>query len=178
MALKPTIYKFRISLADMDRHHYDNLSLIVAQHPSETTQRMMARIVAFCIHAQDGLELTKGLSETAEPDIWVKQPNDDISLWIEIGEPDAERIKKATRLASNVIVYSFNTKSDVWWQQSATKFKQLNAKFYRFDWQHICQLTELIERTMDMTVTIADQSAFIATNLGECEVPWDELQAG
>ncbi|GAB2694699.1 YaeQ family protein [Aliiglaciecola sp. 3_MG-2023] len=178
MALKPTIYKFRISLADMDRHHYDNLNLIVAQHPSETTQRMMARIVAFCINARQGLELTKGLSETAEPDIWIKEANDDISLWIEIGEPDVERIKKATRLATNVIVYSFNTKSDVWWQQSAAKFKQLNAKFYRFDWQHICQLSELIERTMDMTVTISDQSAFIASNLGECEVPWDELQGG
>ncbi|MFA3790101.1 YaeQ family protein [Aliiglaciecola sp. SL4] len=175
MALKPTIYKFRISLADMDRHHYDNLNLIVAQHPSETTQRMMARIVAFCINAQDRLELTKGLSETAEPDIWLKEANDDISLWIEIGEPEVERIKKAARLASEVLVYSFNTKSDVWWQQSAAKFKQLNAKFYRFHWQHICQLSELIERTMDMTVTISDQSAFIATNLGECEVPWDEL---
>lgn len=177
MALKPTIYKFRISLSNMDRHHYDNLNLIVAKHPSETEQRMMARILAFCIEAQEGLALTKGLSEIDEPDIWLKQPNDEIELWIEIGEPDVERVKKATRLASNVKVYSFNTKSEVWWQQSESKFKQLNAHFYRFNWQHICILTELIERTMDMSVTISDQSAYIATSLGECEIPWDELQS-
>ncbi|GAA0852943.1 YaeQ family protein [Aliiglaciecola litoralis] len=176
MALKPTIYKFRIALSDMDRDYYDSLNLTVAQHPSETLERMMARILAYCLNAQLDLALTKGLSTADEPDIWVRTPDEQTSLWIEIGEPDPERIKKATRLADEVKVYSFNTKSSVWYQQAKSKLEQLNVQVYQFDWSHITDLASLVDRTMDLSVTIADQSAYIATAKGECQIPWEELQ--
>lgn len=177
MAIKPTIYKFRISLSDLDREHYDTISLTVAQHPSETVERMMSRVLVFCLNAQESLTLTKGLSEIEEPDIWVQTLDDNIALWIEIGEPDFERVKKATRLAQDVKVYSFNSKSNVWWSQAKAKFSQLNAGFYQFEWSDIQALATLIERSMDLSITVTDQSAYIAAAKGECEVPWIQLQS-
>ena len=175
MAIKPTIFKFRISLSDLSRDYYDTLNLTIAQHPSETTERMMTRVLAYCINAQEFLTFTKGLSNVDEPDIWARTLDEQISLWIDIGEPAFDRIKKACRQAQAVKVYSFNTKSDVWWDQDASKFNQLAASYYRFEWSDILTLAQLVERTMDFSVTITDDSAYIATNLGECEVPWIQL---
>lgn len=116
MAIKPTIYKFRISLSDLNRHYYDTLNLTVALHPSETIERMMVRVLAYCINAQEQLTFTKGLSEVDEPDLWVRSYDDKTKLWIDIGEPSVERIKKSCRLAEKVKIYCFNSKADVWWQ--------------------------------------------------------------
>ena len=175
MAIKPTIFKFRISLSDLNRNHYTTLNLTVAQHPSENTERMMVRVLTYCINAQEFLTFSKGLSNVEEPDIWAKTLDEQISLWIDIGEPTVDRIKKAGHIAHEVKVYSFNTKSDVWWDQDANKFNQLNAEFFRFEWADILTLAKLVERTMDFSVTITGNSAYIATQLGECEIPWQEL---
>jgi len=94
MALKPTIYKLKITLADTDRDYYDTLTLTVAQHPSETLERMMARVLAFCLNAQEYLVFTKGLCAVEEPDIWARTLDDRLSLWIDVGEPTVDRIKK------------------------------------------------------------------------------------
>ncbi|MCW8935519.1 MAG: YaeQ family protein [Gammaproteobacteria bacterium] len=175
MAIKPTIFKFRISLTDLSRDYYDTLTLTIAQHPSETTERMMVRVLAYCINAEELLTFSKGLSNVEEPDIWARTLDEQISLWIDIGEPTVDRVKKSSRHAQTVKVYSFNTKSDVWWNQDASKFNQLDAEFYRFEWQDILKLAEFVERTMDFSITITDNSAYIATSLGECEVPWVQL---
>lgn len=176
MALKPTIYKFRISLSDLNRDYYDTLNLTLAQHPSETIERMMARILAYCINAQEDLTFTKGLSEIDEPDIWVRTLDDQTDLWIEVGEPAVDRMKKATRLAKNVKIYSFNSKSDVWWEQSKGKINQLKASVFKFYWEEIQVLAALVQRTMDMSVSITGDSAYIATESGECEMAWVILQ--
>ena len=176
MALKPKICKLKISLSDLNRDYYDALNLTVAQHPSETTERMMVRVLAFCINAQDQLEFTKGLSAVDEPDIWVRSLDDQLMLWIDVGEPSYDRVKKAARLTQVVKVYSFNSKSDVWWDQGRKKFETLKASFYRFQWENIQSLAALHQRTMDISVTITGDSAYIATELGECEVPWEPLQ--
>lgn len=176
MAIKPTIYKLRIALSDLERNYSDTLSLTVALHPSETPARMMARIVAFCLNAQDGLVFTKGLSEVDEPDIWVRALDDSISLWIDVGEPAPDRIKKAGRRAEKVKVYSFNSKSNVWWEQGKSKFDLHDAEFYRFDHQKIEELAGLLTRTMDMSVTITGESAYVATTEGECELFWQTLK--
>ena len=176
MALKPTIYKFKIALTDLNRNHYDTLNLTIARHPSETLERMMTRILVFCINAQENLTFTKGLSTAEEPDIWAHTLDNQISLWIDVGEPAVDRIKKAKGLASNVQVYSFNSKSDVWWHQEQKKFGALNISVFQFPWKNIQALVSLVQRTMDISVTITDDSAYIATELGECEVPWIPLQ--
>lgn len=176
MAIKPTIYKARISLSDLERGYYDSLNLTIAQHPSETAERMMVRILAYCLNAQEGIELTKGLEDAEEPAIWVRTMDEQTTLWVDLGEPTPERVKKATHRAKQVRVYSFNSKSDVWWSQNQNKFKQLNASFYRFPWEEIEALAALVNRTMDLSVTITSDSAYIAGDNGEVEIHWEVLQ--
>ena len=105
MALKPTIYKLKVALSDLDRQVYEALNLTIARHPSETLERMMVRVMAFCFNAQDQLMFCKGISDTEEPDLWMHSLEGNLELWIEVGEPTFDRIKKATRVASAVKVY-------------------------------------------------------------------------
>lgn len=177
MATKPTIYKLRIALSDLERNYYDTLNLTVALHPSETPERMMARVMAYCINAQEGLSFAKGLSDVDEPDLWVRTMDDQTTLWVDVGEPSVERVKKASRQARLVRVYSFNSKSDVWWEQGKSKFGMLKAEIFRLNHLEIERLTELLTRTMDMSVTITGQSAFVASDNGEVEVNWEILQS-
>ncbi|MFK7976406.1 MAG: YaeQ family protein [Halioglobus sp.] len=176
MALKPTIYKLKINLSDIDKNHYDTLSLTVAQHPSETLERMMARVLAYCMNAQDNLSFTKGLSEPDEPDLWVRTLDDQMSMWIDVGEPAADRIKKATRLAAAVKVYSFNRKSDAWWNQESSKFGELGASVFQFRWEDMQALAAMVDRTMELSVTLSGDSAYVATDGAECEAIWSTLQ--
>ena len=178
MALKPTIYKLKITLADTDRDYYDTLTLTVAQHPSETVERMMARVLAFCLNAQEHLVFTKGLCAVEEPDIWARTLDDRLSLWIDIGEPTVERIRKASRISPAVKVYSFNSKSDTWWAQGRAKFNELPASVFQFPWENIQALAALVKRTMNLSVTITGDTAYVAAEDGQCEVSWVPLQLG
>jgi len=176
MALKPTIYKSRITLSDIERNYYDTLNVTIAQHPSETLERMMVRVLAYCMNAQEYLAFTKGLCAVEEPDLWVRTLDDQITLWIDVGEPAVERIKKATRRALDVRVYCFNSRADVWWAQGRSRFSQLNASIYQFQWDSVQALAALVQRTMDLSITITGDSAYVAAESGECEVSWVPLQ--
>ncbi|MCP3940891.1 MAG: YaeQ family protein [Desulfobacteraceae bacterium] len=176
MALKPTIYKLKINLANINRNYYDLLNLTIARHPSETSERMMARVLAFCINAQQDLSFTKGLSCVEEPDIWARTLDGRISLWIDVGEPAFDRIKKATRLSPTVKIYTFNLKSDYWWTKDRAKFNDLKASVFQFQWKNIQALAQLAKRTMDLSVTISDEVAYISAKNGDCEVSWQTLQ--
>lgn len=176
MALKPTIFKFRIALTDMNRDYYDSLNLTIAKHPSENEQRMMARVLAYCLNAQPDLAFTKGLSTIEEPDIWLKSLDDQLQLWIDIGEPDPERVKKSTRMAKKVLIYSFNTKSSVWWTQNSAKLNLLDASIFQFDNAEIDDLARLVTRTMDISVMLTGNSIYVSTEAGDCEVTWQQLK--
>ena len=175
MASNSRICKLTISLSDIDRNYYDTLNLTVAQHPSETTERMMVRVLAYCINAQERLEFTKGLSTTEEPDIWVRSMDDQLMLWIDVGEPAFERIKKASHIARQLKVYCFNRKAPTWWEQGRDQFVKLNASYFQFEWVNIQKLAGLHQRTMQLSLTITGNSAYVATGLGECEVHWAQL---
>lgn len=154
MALKPTIYKFKISVSDFNQDAFEDLDLTLAQHPSETLERMLARVLVYCLNNQEGLQFTKGLSSTDEPDLWLKNLQGDIELWIEVGEPKPERIKKASRMAKQVMVYSFNSKSPVWWKQEQKEFLKSKASFFCFPWENIKQSAASIERTNELQISI------------------------
>jgi uncharacterized protein YaeQ len=177
VALKPTIYKAKISLSDIDSSHYDSLDLTIAQHPSESRERMMARVLAFCMNAGENLSFTKGLSAVEEPDIWARTLEDQLALWIDIGEPAPDRIKKAARLSPVVKVYSFNLKSDSWWAKEQPKFKEVAAAVFQFDWKGIQALAALVERTMALSITISDNIVYVSAKNGECEVLCRSLQS-
>jgi len=176
MAIKPVIYKFIISLSDLELNYYDTLKLTVAQHPSETPERMMARVLALCLNASALPRFTKGLSEPDEPDIIAHSLDGQMTLWIDVGEPALERIKKATRIASNVKVYSFNSKSSVWWQQNKNSFQALQVAVYRLDWDAIKTLAAGVQRTMEMSLTISGDSLYVASEHDNCEIKCNPLQ--
>jgi len=176
VALKPTIYKARISLSNLNINLFDLLTLTIAQHPSETLERMMIRVLAFCLNAQEGLAFTKGLSTPDEPDIVARSLDDSMTLWIDVGEPAPDRIKKATRVAKAVRVYSFNTKSDVWWQQGKAKFADLPVSVCQIRWDSAQALARLVERTMELSLTISEETAYFSSGQGDCEVSWIALQ--
>jgi uncharacterized protein YaeQ len=176
MALKPTIFKMNINLSDLNQELYETISLTVAQHPSETSERMMARVLAYCLNAQEFLSFTKGLSVADDPDIWAKNFSDEFLLWVDVGEPAFDRIKKASRKANKTKVYTFNSKSDVWWQQSQSDFSQLSVDVYQFEYAQIQALANLVQRTMDFSMTVSGDTLYIAAELGECEITCRELQ--
>ena len=176
MALKPTIYKFALNIVNLNQDYYETHNLTVAQHPSETVERMMARVLAFSLNAQQALTFTKGLSAVDEPDLWAHSLDGQMALWLDVGEPAYDRIKKATRLADSVLVYCFNSKAGVWWQQNHEQFSALKVQVVQFDWPHIQAFARLLQRSTELTVTIDGNNAFINSADGDCEVAWQTLQ--
>ncbi len=166
MALKPTIYKFKVAISDFSQNYFDELDLTLAQHPSETLERMMARVLAYCLNAQEQLVFCKGLSTNDEPDIWLKNLQGDIELWIEVGEPSPERIKKACRRAKRVKVYPFNSKASTWWSQESAGFRSLSATVECFPWEEIKQSAEFIERTNTLMLSINENTLDLCLNEG------------
>ena len=163
MALKATIFKAELHIADMDRNYYQNHTLTIARHPSETDTRMMARIVVFVLHAQDSLEFSKGLSTEDEPDLWQKDLNGDISLWIELGQPDTKRIRKACGRAQLVYIYSYQQRAaDVWWRQNHDDLVRFdNLAVVSLPEDAITELAKLTQRTMRLQCTVQDNLVWI-----------------
>ncbi len=95
MALKATIFKAGLQIADMDRNYYHDHTLTIARHPSETDERMMMRLLAFALHADPALSFGKGLGSDDEPDLWQKDLTGAIAAWIDVGQPDEKRLRKA-----------------------------------------------------------------------------------
>lgn len=176
MAIKPTIYKLTVSLSDLNQDIYDSLSLTIARHPSETMERMVVRVLAFCLNTREQLVFCKGLSDTEEPDIWAHSLDGNLELWIDVGEPSPDRIKKVSRLAKEVKIYSFNSKAPTWWQQNEKQLASLGANVYRFQWEQVQTLASIIDRGVDLSITISGDSLFVASELGECELILQGLQ--
>jgi len=120
MALNATIHKAELSISDMDRHYYASHALTLARHPSETEERLMVRLLAFVLYADERLEFGKGLSDEDEPALWRKAYTDEIELWIELGQPDEARIRKACGRARQVVVFTYGGRgADIWWDKLA-----------------------------------------------------------
>lgn len=170
MALKPTIYKFNISLSDLNRDLYDSLNLTVAQHPSETPERMMTRVIALCLNASEGIEFTTGLSTPDVPDVWEKSLDDRLLTWIDVGEPAFDRIKKACRQSEVVKVYSFNSKSDVWWRGEQENFSSISAEVFQFPLEKMKEMVVNLSRTTDCAVTLSGSTVYISFEQAQVEM--------
>jgi uncharacterized protein YaeQ len=118
MALTATIRKAELQISDMDRGYYATHNLTLAQHPSETDERLMVRLLAFALNAQDRLEFGRGLSTEDEPDLWLHDYTGAIEQWIDLGHPDESRIRKACNRSTHVQVVNYGgNASDIWWQK-------------------------------------------------------------
>lgn len=157
MALSATICKAELNIIDMDRHYYQQHSLTLAQHPSETDQRLMVRLLVFALHASESLSFTKGLSTDDEPDLWQKSLSDDIELWIELGQPSEKRLKKACGRSQQVIVYTYGSAAK-WWQQMQPQIARFkNITVYHLDTETTEILQTMKQRNLDIQVSIQDQ---------------------
>ncbi|GGY12679.1 YaeQ family protein [Paludibacterium paludis] len=164
MALKATIYKADLSLSDMDRNYYASHSLTLAQHPSETLERMMLRIAVFALNASETLAFTRGISVDDEPDLWQHNLAGEIEHWIELGEPDEKRLRRAAGRAAAVTVYSYGGRSgDVWWQQNGDRYARFdNLAVWRIEPETLTALAALCQRGMQLTATVQDGTMWLS----------------
>lgn len=157
MALKAKIFKLELNISDLDRNYYQNHSLTMAQHPSETEERMMLRVLGFALFAEDRLTFTKGLSSQEEPDLWCKNLSGEIDTWIDLGCPDESRIKKACGLAKQVVVLTYSGNTPVWWKKIEPNLQRFNnLKVLTLQEKIEGPLVELATRVMDLQCTIQD----------------------
>jgi uncharacterized protein YaeQ len=172
MALRATIHKADLHISDSDRHYYGSHSLTIAKHPSETDERMMIRIIAFALQAHDDLTFTKGLSDTDEPDLWIKDLTDAIQLWIEIGQPDERRILKACGKAEHVVVYCYGGQtSKIWWDAIANKLTRArNLQVISIPSNQANELNSLVERSMVLHVNIQDGEMYVSSDKGHVTI--------
>ena len=164
MALKATICKAEIHVADMDRGYYGNHALTLARHPSETEERMMVRLLAFALNADEAMTFGAGLSTDDEPDLWHKDLTGNIQLWIDVGLPDEKRIRKACGRADKVIVYSYGGRAaQLWWQQNEDSLARLN-KLTVLDLPQpdTRALAALTARNMALQITVQDGHVWVS----------------
>lgn len=177
MATKATILKANIQLADMDRNYYDELQLTLAQHPSETEQRLMVRLIAFILNAHQDLRFGKGVSDEDEAAIWQVNYSDEIELWIELGQIDEKRLKKACNRAKKVKLYCYGSSADTWWSQNSTamnKFERLTIE--QFKPELTSALTTFIDRNMNFQCSIQDGQLWLSTDSDTLLVETVKLQ--
>lgn len=162
MAIKPTIFKAQIALSDSDRNCFEELSLTVAQHPSETIERMTARIIAYCLHSERGLDFTKGLSTADEPDLWQHSDSGETLQWIELGQPEEPRLRKACGRSKSVIVYAFGKSADTWWKINGPVISALpRIQVWQLPWTEVEQASLLMNRTMKLGVSIVGGTVYL-----------------
>ncbi|MCM2335964.1 MAG: YaeQ family protein [Pseudomonas sp.] len=158
MAPKATVVKAELQVSDMDRHYYATHNLTLAQHPSETDERLMVRLLAFALHADDRLEFGRGLSDEDEPALWRRDYTGEIQQWIELGQPDESRIRKAAGRAEQVVVVTYGgNAADVWWgKNAATLARFKNLTVLDLDAAAVSAATALLGRGMRVTAMIQD----------------------
>jgi uncharacterized protein YaeQ len=176
MALKATIHKALLNIADMDRHVYGEHNLTIARHPSETDERMMIRVLAYALHlpADDlngKLEFTKGLSDVDEPDLWQLNLTGEVVHWIDLGQPDDRRLLKAHGRAERVTVISFASSTPVWWaglENKITRAQRLEV--WQIPHEQSQALAALSERSMVLQVSIQDGHIYVSSNDRNVEI--------
>jgi len=179
MALKATIYKADLSIADMDRNYYQEHPLTIARHPSETDERLMIRLLAFALHADPALAYGKDLFDVDEPALWLKDLTGAIDLWIEVGQPDEKRILKAAGRAERVIVYSYSATSSIWFKGLANKIDRAkNVSVINIPAEISAQLEKMASRSMQLQCTIQDGQVWITDGVETVLVERETVRGG
>lgn len=178
MALKSTIYKANLQIADMDRHYYADHALAIACHPSETVQRMMVRVMVFALHAHEQLEFGKGISDAEEPDLWQKDLTGSIQNWIEVGQPEERRVLKACGRAQQVIIYTYSSGSSVWWKSIEAKLARAkNLRVMQIATATSIALEKFCKRSMQLQVTIQDGEVWMRDDESAVQLQMTTLMA-
>lgn len=179
MALKATIYKADLQIADMDRNYYGGHQLTIARHPSENDERMMVRVLAFALNASESLSFTKGLCDTDEPDIWQKDLTGAIELWIELGQPDEKRLRQICGKSSQVLLYCYNGRTaEIWWDQIKNKAQRLDSlKVFNIVAPEVQALGRLAQRSMQLQCTVQEGQIWLADQNESVQVALETWKA-
>ena len=182
MALKATVHRAALQVSDLDRHYYASHALTLAQHPSETDARLMVRLLAFGLFADERLEFGRGISSEGEPDLWRRSLTGEIEHWIELGQPDEADVRRACGRARRVTVVGYSGRGfGLWWDKnSAALGRCLNLDVVELPAGSAEALAPLLARGMDLQCLIQDGEVQL---MGEAEsatvVPvWHQRAAG
>lgn len=170
MALRATIYKAELNIADNDRGYYGSHAVTLARHPSETDERLMVRLLAYAlwVRADERLVFTRGLSDTDEADLWNLDLTGAIRQWIEIGLPDERRLLKACGRSEQVIVLAYGRSVDIWWGGAQDKIARAgNLQVYALEAGATKALAGLAGRNMDLSINVTDRSVWVSCAQGD-----------
>ena len=176
MALKSTIYKAHLQIADMDRQVYGEHALTLALHPSETEERLLARLLAFALNVpaddhRGALLFARGLSDSDEPDLWQRDLTGQLVQWIEVGQPDDRRLSKACGRCERVVVYAFAAAAPIWWAALAGKVTRLgNLEVWRLPAEQSQALAAFAQRSMQWQVTVQDGHVWVSDGTRSVEL--------
>nr|MDQ3071481.1 YaeQ family protein [Acidobacteriota bacterium] len=163
MALTATIYNFDIELADSDRGVYESLSLRVAQHPSESPEHLVARLLAYLLEYREGIEFSRGVSDPDEPAISVRDLTGRIRSWIDIGAPDAARLHKASKAAGRVAVYTHKDAGQFLKQLAGERIHRAEAlELYALDRALVGALVARLERRVAFSVSVNEGELYVS----------------
>ena len=176
MALKATIYKAHLQIADMDRSLYADHALTLALHPSETEERLMVRLLAFALNVpaddhEGALLFARGLSDTDEPDLWQHALDGRLKHWIEVGQPDERRLLRAAGRADKVSIYAYGSQATPWWAAMSGKVDRLrNLHVWRLPPVQSQGLAELAARSMQLQLSVQDGQCWLVQGERTAEV--------
>jgi len=178
LALRSTVFKVELGIADLDRHYYADHALTLARHPSETDERMMVRLLAFALNASESLEFGRGISSDEDPALWDRDLTGTIRTWIEVGQPEERLLKRACGRADRVIVYAYGRGLDQWWRQNANAFERLDKlTVWRLSPEGCSAMAALAERGMRLQCTVQDGNALIAGESDTLQIEPQKLTA-
>ena len=176
MALKSTIYKASLAIADIDHGYYADHALTLALHPSETDERMMVRLLALALNAHELQDICRGdgtlafgagLSDPDDPDLWLKDYTGAVKLWVEVGQPEDRPLVKACQKADAVRVYAFNHAAEVWWKGIESKLTRLSKlQVFRVPTEASQALAGMAARSMQLQATVQDGAVTISGETG------------
>jgi uncharacterized protein YaeQ len=165
MALPSRIYRASIELADLDRNLYEKLETTVARHPSETSERLIARLLAYALCYRDDLSFTKGIAAADEPDLWSKEPDGRVREWIEVGLPDFERLRKVSRHSEVVILLASGTSRGLqsWQEQVLPKLVVIdNLTVISLDPAFVAEIVARLQRAIVWSLTITEGNLYLS----------------
>jgi uncharacterized protein YaeQ len=162
MALTATIHNFTINLADVDRGVYETLAVKVAQHPSETDEYLITRVIAYALEFTEGIAFSPGIAEPDHPAIAVRDLTGELKVWIDVGAPDANRLHKASKAAPRVVVYTHREPRTIIKALAGERIHRAEAlELYAVDRDLIAALAEKLERRMTLQLSVTDRHLFI-----------------
>ena len=157
------MYVFDVRLADADRAVNELLTIRAAQHPSETAEYLVTRLLAYCLEYTEGIAFSKGLSDPDEPAIVVRDLTGVLQAWIEVGSPDADRLHRAAKAAPDVAVYCHRDLDALIARLDGERIhRAAEIRLRAVDPELLAGLVARLDRRMSLDLTVSDHTLYVS----------------